>query len=198
MAKHRELAQIVFANTLGRTSASKIWRTVVVAGAMLGAPLTASAGAGDPPPAPPAKKEAATKPAPPPPPPTTKPADTKNAGAAAAMPVDEPPVVDKATAAKQAKATVKTLETEMKDLDKKIAATNKELKAAKDQAAKDTANATLTEQKKTKDELKAKITQAKADSKKADAEAKAEARAKNPPRPRKEETRPMGRGFILS
>ena len=64
MAKHRELAQIVYANTLGRTSASKIWRTVVVAGAMLGAPLTATAG--DPPPA--AKKEAppATKPAPPP------------------------------------------------------------------------------------------------------------------------------------
>ena len=47
MAKHRELAQIVYANTLGRTSASKIWRTVVVAGAMLGAPLTATAG--DPP-----------------------------------------------------------------------------------------------------------------------------------------------------
>jgi hypothetical protein len=186
MAKHRELAQIVYANTLGRTSASKIWRTVVVAGAMLGAPLTATAGEPAPPPA---KKEAppATKPAPPP------------AKDAAAMPAPPPPEpVDKAAAAKAAKENVKALETEMKDLDKKIAATNKEVKAAKDQAARDTANATLTEQKKSKDDLKAKITQAKADSKKADAEAKAEAKAKNPPRPRVKETRPMGRGFILS
>lgn len=195
MAKHRELAQIVYANTLGRTSASKIWRTVVVAGAMLGAPLTATAG--DPPPA--AKKEAppASKPAPPP----TKPTDTAKPADGAKAPVTAPPAdapVDKAAAAKAAKENVKALETEMKDLDKKIAATNKDLKAAKDQAARDAANAMLTDQKKQKDELKAKITQAKADSKKADAEAKAEAKAKNPPRPRVQETRPVGRGFILS
>lgn len=194
MAKHRELAQIVYANTLGRTSASKIWRTVVVAGAMLGAPLTATAGEAPPPP-PPAKKEAA-KPAPAPPPANPKPVESK-VGAAMVAPAEPP--ADKATLAKQAKETVKTLEAEMKDLDKKIAATNKELKTAKDQAARDTANATLTEQKKQKTELKAKITQAKADSKKADAEAKAEAKAKAPPRPRaKESSRPMGRGFILS
>jgi hypothetical protein len=192
MAKHRELAQIVYANTLGRRSASTIWRTVVVAGAMLGAPLAATAG--DPPPA--AKKEAppATKPAPPPAKEAAKPVD----GAKAAMPIDEPPPMDKASTAKLAKENVKALETEMKDLDKKIVATTKELKGAKDQAARDTANATLTDQRKQKDELKAKLTQAKADSKKADAEAKAEAKAKNPPRPRVQETRPKGRGFILS
>lgn len=194
MAKHRELAQIVYANTLGRTSASKIWRTVVVAGAMLGAPLTATAG-DTPPQAPPAKKEAppASKPAPPP---TTKPTDAKAPTTEPAKPADPP--VDKAAAAKAAKENVKALETEMKDLDKKIAATTKEVKAAKDQAARDAANAMLTDQKKQKDELKAKITQAKADAKKADAEAKAEAKAKNPPRPRVQETRPVGRGFILS
>lgn len=189
MAKHRELAQIVYASTSGRRSASKIWRTVVVAGAMLGTPLTAAAGD-----APPAKKEAATKPAPPPPPAKDSKAAPTDAKAAA-MPVEPPP--DKATLAKRAKETVKTLELEMKDLDKKIAATNKELKAAKDQAARDAATASLAAQKKQKDELKAKITQAKADAKTADAEAKAEAQAKKP-RPRKESTRPMGRGFILS
>lgn len=193
MAKHRELAQIVYANTLGRTSASKIWRTVVVAGAMLGAPLTATAG--DTPP--PAKKEAppASKPAPPPTKEAAKPVD--GAKAPVTTPPADPPV-DKAAAAKAAKENVKAIETEMKDLDKKIAATTKELKGAKDQAARDAANATLTDQKKQKDELKAKHTQAKADSKKADAEAKAEAKAKNPPRPRVQETRPVGRGFILS
>ncbi|MFN0247535.1 MAG: hypothetical protein ACKV2T_11665 [Kofleriaceae bacterium] len=185
MAKHRELAQIVYANTLGRTSASKIWRTVVVAGAMLGAPLSATAG--EPPPA--AKKEA---------PPATKPAP-RPAKEAVAMPAPPPPdPVDKAAAAKAAKENVKALETEMKDLDKKIVATNKEIKAAKDQAARDTSSAMLAEQKKSKEALKAKIVQAKADSKKADTEAKAEAKAKNPPRPRAKETRPMGRGFILS
>lgn len=37
MAKHRELATVVYAATLGRASASKIWKTVVFSGAMLAA-----------------------------------------------------------------------------------------------------------------------------------------------------------------
>jgi hypothetical protein len=37
MAKHRDLASIVYASTLGRASASKIWKTVVFSGAMLAA-----------------------------------------------------------------------------------------------------------------------------------------------------------------
>lgn len=37
MAKHRELASVVYAATLGRASAAKIWKTVVFSGAMLAA-----------------------------------------------------------------------------------------------------------------------------------------------------------------
>src|SRR5678815_2010662 len=36
MANHRELASTVYATALGRSSAARIWRTVVFAGAMLG------------------------------------------------------------------------------------------------------------------------------------------------------------------
>lgn len=43
MAKHRELASIVYASTLGRASAARIWRTVVMSGAMLAAPAVARA-----------------------------------------------------------------------------------------------------------------------------------------------------------
>jgi small-conductance mechanosensitive channel len=42
MVKHRELAGVVYASTLGRSSAAAIWRTVVFAGAMLGAPLASA------------------------------------------------------------------------------------------------------------------------------------------------------------
>lgn len=42
MAKHRELASVVYASTLGRASASKIWKTVVFAGAMLAAPAASA------------------------------------------------------------------------------------------------------------------------------------------------------------
>ena len=44
MAKHRELASVMYDSTLGRTSASKIWRTVVFAGAMLAAPMSIGCG----------------------------------------------------------------------------------------------------------------------------------------------------------
>jgi hypothetical protein len=43
MAKHRELASVMYDSTLGRSSASKIWRTVVFAGAMLAAPIATTA-----------------------------------------------------------------------------------------------------------------------------------------------------------
>ena len=46
MAKHRELATVMYANTLGRSSASKIWRTVVFAGAMLVTPIGMGCGGG--------------------------------------------------------------------------------------------------------------------------------------------------------
>lgn len=39
MANHRDLARELYATSLGKTSASRIWRTVVFAGAMLAAPL---------------------------------------------------------------------------------------------------------------------------------------------------------------
>jgi hypothetical protein len=39
MAKHRELARELYAASLGRASASRIWRSVVFAGAMLAAPI---------------------------------------------------------------------------------------------------------------------------------------------------------------
>lgn len=55
MAKHRELANVVFANALGQTSASRIWRTVVFAGAMLVTPVVAGCGGG-------AKKAETTQP----------------------------------------------------------------------------------------------------------------------------------------
>jgi len=44
MANHRDLAKELYASSLGKTSASRIWRTVVFAGAMLGAPLAAGCG----------------------------------------------------------------------------------------------------------------------------------------------------------
>ena len=47
MAKHRELSSVVYASTLGSSSASKIWRTVVFSGAMLAAPLVIGCGGGN-------------------------------------------------------------------------------------------------------------------------------------------------------
>jgi hypothetical protein len=44
MANHRDLAKELYASSLGRTSASRIWRTVVFAGAMLAAPLGCGGG----------------------------------------------------------------------------------------------------------------------------------------------------------
>jgi hypothetical protein len=46
MANHRELASVVYESALGRSvsSASRIWRTVVFAGAMLAAPLGCGGG----------------------------------------------------------------------------------------------------------------------------------------------------------
>jgi len=175
MAKHRDLAQIVFATTLGRASAARILRTVVMAGAMIGTPLVAAAETA------PAKE--ATKPAPPANPPAS-------AGA--------PAVPTRAEEAKAAKDAVRAVETEIKDHDKAIAATTRSLKVAKTAADTETLTATLAAQKTHKDELKTKLATAKADAKRADDAAKAEARAKNPPRPRTSATRPVGRGFILS
>jgi len=176
MSKHRDVAQVVYANTLGRESAARIWRTVVVAGAMLASPMIASAEQAAPPPPPKTDKAAPVQSRPAPPPPT------------------------KAELAKQAAEVVKALAAEMVELDKKIVTMTAEVKDAKDQASRDLANAKLTEQKKAKTELKAKQTKAKADARKADAAAKAEANANKPkPRPRgDDEMRPKGRGFILS
>jgi hypothetical protein len=176
MARHRELAQVVYAKTLGRESASRIWRTVVVAGAMLGAPVIVSAGD------------------------TAPPAKTEKAPAEPAKGIPPKAPATKAELAKQAAEVVKALAAEMVELDKKISASMTEVKSAKDQAARDTANATLKDQQKQKSELKAKQTAAKAEQKKADSAAKAEANANKPkPRPRTpEDIRPKGRGFILS
>jgi hypothetical protein len=44
MAKHRELASVMYDSTLGRSASSKIWRTVVFAGAMLAAPMVIGCG----------------------------------------------------------------------------------------------------------------------------------------------------------
>ncbi|MDB4956408.1 MAG: hypothetical protein JWO36_3977 [Myxococcales bacterium] len=44
MTKHRDLASVVYEVSVGRTTASRIWRTVVFAGAMLGAPLGCGGG----------------------------------------------------------------------------------------------------------------------------------------------------------
>src|SRR5687768_11001576 len=48
MANHRELARELYASSLGRASASRIWRTVVFSGAMLAAPLAACGGGNKP------------------------------------------------------------------------------------------------------------------------------------------------------
>jgi hypothetical protein len=44
MAEHRELARELYAHTLGQSSAARIWRTVVFAGAMLATPLAGCGG----------------------------------------------------------------------------------------------------------------------------------------------------------
>jgi hypothetical protein len=44
MTKHRDVASVVYEVSLGRTSASRIWRTVVFAGAMLAAPIGCGGG----------------------------------------------------------------------------------------------------------------------------------------------------------
>jgi len=182
MSKHRDLAQVVYSSTLGSDSAQRIWRTVVVAGAMLASPMIASA-KDEPPPAPPAKT---VKPNAPP--------------AAESRPAPPPPT--KAELLKEAQATLKAFETELADLDKAILATTTEVKNAKDAAARDAGSAKLKEQQKTKAALKPKIATAKTEVKKADAAVKAEAKANAPkPRPRNdpfEQQRPKGRGFILS
>lgn len=201
-----------------RTSTSTIFRTVVFAGAMLGAPAckknsaqpttpsNASNGSpsttdpvvtGDDTPA--TSPTMATDPCA-----STDPSSNDSGTHAAAAfeptPVDAPPPAAPSAAdeAKVTKAAVTAVETEMKDLDKAIANTNKSLKAAKTAADKASLTATLADQQQQKDELKAKLVTAKAEAKKADDAAKAEARANNPPRPRTQETRPVGRGFVLS
>lgn len=119
MAKHRELAQVVYDNTLGRPSASRIWRTVVVAGAMLGAPLAASAEQA------PAQKVPAPAPTP-----------AKAPAPAKAMPVQAKPAmppqpVDKAAEAKAAKDRLTALETELAALDKQRTELQVKVKAAR-------------------------------------------------------------------
>jgi hypothetical protein len=153
----------------------------VVAGAMLGAPLTAAAGE-----APPANPPAKTEKAP-----------TQAQGAPSpSKPAPPPPT--KAEIAKAANTNVKALEKELAELDKAITKTNADLKAAKDQAARDAATAMLKDQQTKRTDLKAKLATAKDEAKKAEADAKAEANAKKP-RPRKPPSdRPIGRGFILS
>ena len=99
MTRHRELAQVVYGQTLGRVSASRIWRTVVVAGAMLGAPALASAD--DPPPAQKAPTTASKQaPAPSPPPP--------------------PPPIDKAAQARITAERVTALEQQLAALEQRI------------------------------------------------------------------------------
>ncbi len=96
MANHGEVAKVVYASALGRTSASRIWRTVVVAGAMIGAPMAASAEA--------------------PKAPVAKPAVTSVAEPARS-PLDPPPVQTKAERAAELKEALLAVEAELKALD---------------------------------------------------------------------------------
>lgn len=90
MANHRELASVLYDNTLGRASASRIWRTVVFAGAMLGTPACHH----DKPPATPAESTA-TDPAPAPTPATpATPVAADQAATPATPATDDPPKQD--------------------------------------------------------------------------------------------------------
>jgi hypothetical protein len=175
MAKNRELAQVMYASTLGRASASRIWRTVVVAGAMLGAPVAVHA-----------DTKAPAKPA------ETKPAESKPAPPPPDAP---PPEVSKTDAAKAAKEAVKAVQAEIKTNDKALADGKTALKKAKTDADKATAQTSVDDATKHQAELKDKLAAAQAESKKANDELAAENAKK---RPRTTVQKPMGRGFILS
>jgi hypothetical protein len=123
MANHRDLAKELYASSLGQTSASRIWRTVVFAGAMLAAPLGTGCGS-------------KPKPA------TTTPAD--NAGtsdsdkAAADKAAEDKAAADKAAADKAAADAA--AEQAKKDEDERVAKEQAEKEAA-DKAAADAAAA---------------------------------------------------------
>jgi len=120
MANHRDLAKELFASSLGHTSASRIWRTVVFAGAMLAAPL-ASTGCGG-------KSKPAENTT------TTQQSDTTNADQAAQ---------DKAAADKAAadKAAADQAAADKAAADAEQARKDEEAKAAADKEAADKAAA---------------------------------------------------------
>jgi len=134
MAKHRELASVVYASTLGTASASKIWRTVVFAGAMLAAPLgTTGCGGGG-------KKDNTTVQ----PVTDTKASDDKAAADKAAA--------DKEMADKQAadKAAADKAEADKKAAEEQAAKEEADKKAAAELAAKEEADKKAAEDAKKK------------------------------------------------
>lgn len=125
MANHRDLAKELFASSLGHTSASRIWRTVVFAGAMLAAPL-ASTGCGG-------KSKPAENTT------TTQQSDTTNADQAAQ---------DKAAADKAAadKAAADQAAADKAAADAEQAKKDEEAKAAQAQADKEAADKAAAEE----------------------------------------------------
>jgi hypothetical protein len=122
MAKHRELASVVYAGTLGHTSASKIWRTVVFAGAMLAAPIGCGGGH---------KKPETVQPQP-----VEKQADPDQAAKdAAAKDAADKAAADKAAADQQAMKD----EADKKAADEAAAKEAADKQAAEEQAAADAA-----------------------------------------------------------
>ncbi len=130
MAKHRDLANVIYASTLGSSSASKIWRTVVFAGAMLAAPMGCSHGK-KPEPAGPTTME------------KTAPADDKAADDKAAA---DKAAADKAAADKEAADKAAADQAAKEEADKKAA---DEL-AAKEAADKEAADKKAAEDAKKK------------------------------------------------
>jgi type IV secretory pathway VirB10-like protein len=125
MAKHRELARELYATSLGRKSASTIWRTVVFAGAMLAAPLTGCGGSKTPPPA--APDQAATAPAP------DQAAKDREAADAAQREAADKAAADQAAAAAEAEKTAADQKAK-EDADAKVQA-DADAKRAEEEAA---------------------------------------------------------------
>jgi hypothetical protein len=117
MANHRELARELYASSLGRASAARIWRTVVFSGAMLAAPLAGCGGG-------------------------AKPAATTPASAGTTVTDPDPAARDKA-AADQAEADKQAADQRAAE---QAAAAAEAEKAAADQKAKEEAEAKAKEE----------------------------------------------------
>jgi hypothetical protein len=127
MAKHRELARELYATSLGRKSASTIWRTVVFAGAMLAAPLYGCGPSKKP--APTTPDQAATAPAP------DQAAKDQEAAAAAEKEAADKAAADNAAAAAEAEKAAADQKAK-EDADAKVQAEADAKRAEEEAAAK--------------------------------------------------------------